>query len=94
MKKSIGPHPFIQPNPVLVIGSYDQSGNPNMMTVAWGGICCSVPPVCGHITSQKVNLQGLFASYIKKTAIEIVKITSSSSKKCYDDIANVARNHS
>lgn len=44
MKVSIGPKPFIQPNPVLVIGSYDQNGTPNIMTVAWGGICCSVPP--------------------------------------------------
>ena len=44
MKKSIGPNPIIQPNPVLVVGSYDESDQPNLMTVAWGGICCSAPP--------------------------------------------------
>jgi flavin reductase (DIM6/NTAB) family NADH-FMN oxidoreductase RutF len=52
MKISIGPKPFIQPNPVLVIGSYDQRGVPNMMAVAWGGICCSVPP-CVTISPAK-----------------------------------------
>ncbi len=52
MKVSIGPKPFIQPNPVLVVGSYDQNGTPNIMTVAWGGICCSVPP-CVVISPAK-----------------------------------------
>ncbi len=44
MKKSIGPKTLIQPHPVLVIGSYDKEGRPNIMTAAWGGICCSSPP--------------------------------------------------
>jgi len=26
------------------VGTYDVEGNPNVMTAAWGGICCSVPP--------------------------------------------------
>ena len=52
MKVSIGPKPFIQPNPVLVVGSYDRSGEPNIMTVAWGGMCCSVPP-CITISPAK-----------------------------------------
>ena len=49
MKKSIGPQTIIQPNPVLIIGSYDQNGQANMMAVAWGGICCSKPP-CAAIS--------------------------------------------
>lgn len=49
MKKSLGAHPIIQPNVVLVVGSYDDTDQPNLMTVAWGGICCSVPP-CIAIT--------------------------------------------
>lgn len=44
MKKSIGPATIIMPNPVLIIGSYDDNEKPNIMTVAWGGICCSNPP--------------------------------------------------
>ena len=26
------------------MGSYDAQGKPNVMTIAWGGICCSKPP--------------------------------------------------
>ena len=54
MKKSIGPKTLIQPHPVLVVGSYDPDGNPNIMTAAWGGICCSSPP-CVAISLRKAT---------------------------------------
>ncbi|MBU1040406.1 MAG: flavin reductase family protein [Proteobacteria bacterium] len=44
MKQSLGAKTLAQPTPVWVIGSYDAAGKPNMMTAAWGGICCSKPP--------------------------------------------------
>jgi len=44
MKKSIGAKTIIYPTPVLVVGTYDPAGKPNVMTAAWGGICCSSPP--------------------------------------------------
>ncbi|MBD3413445.1 MAG: flavin reductase family protein [Candidatus Aminicenantes bacterium] len=44
MKKSLGAKPIAYPAPVWVVGSYDSSGKPNLMTAAWGGICCSNPP--------------------------------------------------
>jgi len=44
MKKSIGAKTLIFPTPVLVVGTYDDYGKPNIMTVAWGGVCCSKPP--------------------------------------------------
>ena len=44
MKKSLGPKTIIYPTPVLVVGTYDVAGKPNVMTVAWGGICSSKPP--------------------------------------------------
>lgn len=44
MKKSIGAKTLIYPNPVLLVGTYDESGKPNIMTASWGGICCSDPP--------------------------------------------------
>lgn len=44
MKKSLGPKTIIYPMPVLVIGTYDINNKPNLMTVAWGCICCSDPP--------------------------------------------------
>ncbi len=42
-KVSLGPNPFLYPEPVLLVGSYDGDGKPNVMTAAWGGICSSDP---------------------------------------------------
>ncbi len=44
MKKSIGAKTIVHPTPVFVVGTYDKDRKPNVMTAAWGGICCSVPP--------------------------------------------------
>ena len=44
MKKSIGINERIFPNPVLVLGTYDESGMPNAATFAWGGVASSNPP--------------------------------------------------
>ena len=54
MKKSIGAKTIIYPTPVLVVGTYDATGKPNVMTVAWGGICCSSPP-CVAIALRKAT---------------------------------------
>jgi flavin reductase (DIM6/NTAB) family NADH-FMN oxidoreductase RutF len=54
MKKSIGDKTIIFPTPVLVVGTYDKSGKPNLMTAAWGGICCSKPP-CVAIALRKAT---------------------------------------
>ena len=44
MKKSLGAKTLVYPMPVLVVGSYDADGRPNVMTAAWGGVACSRPP--------------------------------------------------
>ena len=44
MKKSFGAKTLVYPTPVWVIGTYDKSGKPNAMTIAWGGVCSSKPP--------------------------------------------------
>jgi flavin reductase (DIM6/NTAB) family NADH-FMN oxidoreductase RutF len=44
MKKSFGAKTLAFPNPVWCVGSYDTNDQPNIMTIAWGGICCSKPP--------------------------------------------------
>jgi flavin reductase (DIM6/NTAB) family NADH-FMN oxidoreductase RutF len=54
MKRSLGAKTLAQPSPVWVIGSYDPQGKPNMMTIAWGGICCSQPP-CVTISLRKAT---------------------------------------
>jgi flavin reductase (DIM6/NTAB) family NADH-FMN oxidoreductase RutF len=54
MKKSFGAETLIVPTPVWCVGSYDKKGRPNVMTIAWGGICCSKPP-CVTISLRKAT---------------------------------------
>jgi flavin reductase (DIM6/NTAB) family NADH-FMN oxidoreductase RutF len=64
MKKSLGAETIVPTTPVWVVGTYNQEGKPNVMTAAWGGICCSKPPcvyvslreatyTCSNITERK-----------------------------------------
>ena len=52
MKQSLGAKTLMFPTPVLMIGSYDKNGTPNLMNAAWGGICCSEPP-CVTVSVRK-----------------------------------------
>jgi flavin reductase (DIM6/NTAB) family NADH-FMN oxidoreductase RutF len=54
MKKSLGPKTLLYPTPVWVVGTYNKDGKPNVMTIAWGGICCSKPP-CVAISIRKAT---------------------------------------
>ncbi|MCJ7733021.1 MAG: flavin reductase family protein [Anaerolineales bacterium] len=54
MKTSLGAQTLIFPTPVWCVGSYDKGGKPNIMTIAWGGICCSTPP-CLTISLRKTR---------------------------------------
>ena len=38
MRKDFGKQPLLFPMPVLIIGTYDESGEPNAMNAAWGSI--------------------------------------------------------
>ena len=44
MKRSLGAKTILFPAPVLLVGTFGPEGRPNVMTAAWGGICCSKPP--------------------------------------------------
>jgi flavin reductase (DIM6/NTAB) family NADH-FMN oxidoreductase RutF len=54
MKRSIGAKTQLFPTPVLMVGTYDQAGKPNLMNAAWGGICCSQPP-CVAVSMRKAT---------------------------------------
>ncbi len=54
MKKSLGKKTILYPTPVLVIGTYDPTMRPNVMTASWGGICCSSPP-CIAVSLRKAT---------------------------------------
>jgi flavin reductase (DIM6/NTAB) family NADH-FMN oxidoreductase RutF len=54
MKRSVGAKTLATPAPVWLVGTYDEAGKPNVMTVAWGGICNSQPP-CVNVSLRKAT---------------------------------------
>jgi len=61
MKKSLGAGTLVGATTVWVIGTYDAAGKPNMMTVAWGGVCCSDPPCVGVSLRKATYTHGAIA---------------------------------
>ena len=60
-KKSLGAKVLFYPAPVMVVGTYDKEGRPNVMTAAWGGVCCSSPPsVAVSIRKATYSYAGLY----------------------------------
>lgn len=64
MRKDFSPNPWFYPLPVLIIGTYDESGVPDAMNAAWGGLydadrvilCLSA----GHKTTKNIKAKGAF----------------------------------
>ena len=58
MRKNFGSKPMMYPQPVLVIGSYDEEGTPNAMTAAWGSMSdmnqASVYISAGHKSMKNI----------------------------------------
>lgn len=81
--KSFGPKAWLLPQPVLIIGTYDNNGHPNAMNAAWAGqwdmheIMISMGK---HATTENLNLRGeftvAFATTETATAADYVGITS------------------
>lgn len=63
MRKNFGVKPWVYPQPVLIIGTYDADGNPDAMNAAWGGqyspsqIMLSLSE---HKTTENIRLKGAF----------------------------------
>lgn len=68
MKTSLGPRTIVYPTPVFVVGTYDAEDKPNVMAVAWGGICCSKPP-CVSIAVRKATYT--YGSLISRKAFTV-----------------------
>ena len=68
MKKSLGADTLIYPTPAWVVGTYDKEGKPNLMTIAWGGICCSQPP-CLAISLRKATYS--YSNIIERKAFTV-----------------------
>ncbi|HEY3489878.1 MAG TPA: flavin reductase family protein [Candidatus Deferrimicrobiaceae bacterium] len=54
MKQSVGAKTLAMPAPVWMVGTYDAAGKPNIMTIAWGGICNS-QPVSVNVSLRKAT---------------------------------------
>ncbi len=68
IKTSLGAKTLLYPTPVCVIGTYDLSEKPNVMTAAWVGICCSSPP-CVAVSLRKAT--STFVNIIKRKAFTV-----------------------
>ena len=64
MRKNFGIKTWLYPMPVLILGTYDEMGNPNAMNAAWGGIYdTNQVMVClshDHKTTENIKKTGAF----------------------------------
>ncbi len=63
MRKNFGSKPWVYPQPVCLIGTYDENGKPDAMNAAWGGqydhdkimLCIS-----NHKTTENIKVKKAF----------------------------------
>lgn len=64
MRKNFGAKPYTYPQPVFIIGSFDENGVPDAMNAAWGGISddtqLSLCLSAGHKTVKNILKRGAF----------------------------------
>ena len=64
MRKNFGAKPYTYPQPVFIIGTYDENGTPDAMNAAWGGITESTEiTICvdaSHKTAKNFQKTGAF----------------------------------
>ena len=64
MRKNFGSKPVCYPQPVFIIGTYDENGTPDAMNAAWGGISeeneVSICISANHKTTENILLKKAF----------------------------------
>lgn len=63
MRKNFGVKSWVYPQPVLMIGTYDENGNPDVMNAAWGGQYDAdlvMLSLSAHKTTDNIKLKGAF----------------------------------
>ena len=68
MKQSLDASTLVGATTVWVIGTYDREGRPNIMTAAWGGVCCSDPPCIG-VSLRKATYS--YAAIVERKAFTV-----------------------
>ncbi len=77
MKKNFGVKNWMFPMPVLMIGTYDENGTPNMMNAAWGGITLE-----DQITICIDNAHKTWANIAARKAFTVAFGTADTVKAC------------
>lgn len=74
MRKNFGAKPLCYPQPVFIIATYDENGNPDAMNAAWGGISESneISICCGANHKTTANLLARKAFTISMATAEQV----------------------
>ena len=64
MRKDFGSKPWLYPQPVLIIGTYNDDGTADAMNAAWGGLYDADKVVlclsAGHRTTANIKARGAF----------------------------------
>lgn len=89
MRKNFGAKAILYPMPVLIIGTYDETGVPNAMNAAWGGISehneISICVDDSHKTAENAVNKGAFTVSIADrsnlVAADYVGIVSGNKEK-------------
>ena len=80
MRKNFGAKPFLYPQPVMILGTYDENGKANAMNAAWGGIVGAneiIVDLSAHKTTDNI---------IKNKVINIIYLSLNPSN-LYNDIS-------
>ena len=78
MRKNFGAKPYLYPQPVMIIGTYDENGNANAMNAAWGGIV-GMDKIIIDLSSHKTtdNLmrsKGFYGKYSRYRAYDGMRL--------------------
>ncbi len=72
MRKDFGPKNYLFPMPVLMIATYGDNDEVDVMNMAWGGICDSNKVALniteGHKTSKNIKARGAFTISVADAA--------------------------
>lgn len=63
MRKNFGAKPFLYPQPVMILGTYDENGKANAMNAAWGGIVGAneiIVDLSAHKTTDNIIINKAF----------------------------------
>ena len=91
MRKNFGAKPFLYPQPVMILGTYDENGKANAMNAAWGGIVGAneiIVVLSAHKTTDNIIINKAFTVGVADLECELVKVIDGS--KYLAEIKNVS----